>query len=153
MAKLTKQQKRKKNIKERNKDQARVTCESTIVKIEDLSINLETSCGYTSFNDLSNEKYQVIYDAYIKNPRDKRGDFLSDMSKKYGLCFNPEELLEIIIDEFKENVPSDSELNNVVNSATLRWCEIVDKINEAGFLQYSELMYPIIKECEYETDV
>ena len=103
-----------------------------------------------SFDDLSQEQYQVIYEDYIQKPKVERENFLTRANEKYGLSFDPEQVLEIVIEDFKTNLTNESELLEVANSNTLKWNQIANVINDAGFSNYYELMLPLIKECEYE---
>ena len=112
--------------------------------------NITIPEDYTSFEDLNLEKYQVIYDDYILKSKDEREHFLTKTAENHGLSFDPEKILEMVIEKFKTNLTDDSELIKVANSSTLKWYQIANIINAAGFSNYYELMTPLIKECEYE---
>lgn len=95
--------------------------------------------------------YGKIYEAYKLAPYPDKQALLREADEKFGLDFDPEEILEIIIDEINEKLSDDDGLLEVTKSLYLKWNEIAGKLKEAGFSEEAKLMVPAIKECGYDT--
>lgn len=96
--------------------------------------------------------YNKIYEAYKSVPYSDKQLLLREADDKFGLDFDPEEILEMIIDEVNENLSDNDELLKVTKSLYLKWHEIAKKVEEAGFVDQAKLMIPAIKECGYDTN-
>lgn len=95
--------------------------------------------------------YGKIYNAYKLAPYSDKQALLREADEKFGLDFDPEEILEMIIDEINEKLFDDDELLEVTKSLYLKWHEVAGKLKAAGFSEQAELMVPAIKECGYDT--
>jgi len=95
--------------------------------------------------------YGKIYEAYKLAPYSDKQALLREADEKFGLDFDPEEILEMIIDEINESLSDDDEVLEVTKSLDLKWHEISERLKEAGFVEQAKLMSPAIKECGYDT--
>lgn len=95
--------------------------------------------------------YGKIYEAYKLVPYSDKQSLLREADETFGLDFDPEEVLEMIIDEISESLSDDDELLEVTKSLDLKWYEISGRLKEAGFVVQAKLMIPAIKECGYDT--
>lgn len=96
--------------------------------------------------------YGKIYQAYKSVPYSEKQLLLREADEKFGLDFDPEEILEMIIDEINENLSDNDELLKVTKSLYLKWHEIARKVEDASFIDQAMLMIPAIKECGYDAD-
>lgn len=104
-------------------------------------------------DDLSQEQYLSIFNDYTNLPKDEKEAFLIEKDEEFGLKFDPEILLEMVINDFKVNPAVEAELIAIANSSELKWYQIANDIKEAGFPHYHALMLPLIKACEYEIGI
>jgi len=171
MAKLTKQQKRNKKLKAKkkkllteqqalNRDQKSfVTAFNPSVDIATLNTAplLEAEGGPSFFVKLEpapkDLDHQPIFNLYKEaGTASARGKLLNDYDEKYDVVFDPELLLELIVDEIKDNNDVDEVFLEILDSQFLAWHEIQSEIKARGFVNEAELMTPVMVFFEYDLE-
>lgn len=153
MVKLTKQQQRKKKLKANKKRMLSKQHERNRRKKTDVLCE-ETKALLQRLRDKINEEnldHKPILPLYKDLPtKAEREKLLDDYDKKYGSDFDPEELLELIVDEIKNNYEVDRKFQSILDSLDLRWHQIQTEIKKRGFSSHAELMTPLIAACGFD---
>ena len=99
---------------------------------------------------LTEAQYNEIFFEYKKlSSFEERIEFLLKKDQEFGLSFDPEEILELCVDEILVNEPVENQFHSVLRSADLRWIEIVRYIEESKYINYGSIMRPAIQACGY----
>ena len=147
MAKLTKEQKRKKKLNAKKK--AALTKNHQTNRTIKLLESLPLGNPFELIVD-PNIPYGDLYSLYKKSDSEARCKILEKADQEYGGDFDLEEMLEMIVDELLNQNADDIAFTEILKDADLKWWQIQDAVLNKGFEEHARMMTPLIEACGYE---
>lgn len=147
MAKLTKEQKRKKKLNAKKK--AALTKNHQANRTNKLLESLPLGNPFELIVD-PNIPYGDLYTLYKKSDGEARCKILENADQEYGGNFDPEVVLDMIVEELLDQHSKDIDFSEIINDLDLKWWQIQESVFNKGLEEHARMMTPLIEACGYE---